>query len=360
MRHKLRMVLLVVLGWVAGSQSVDARAQRVNQIPNGGTFSCANCHVNAGGGGPRNVFGQAVPLSGSGGGASVQWSATFAAQDSDGDGFSNGTELGDPDGDGTPTAGATVTNPGDPSSFPQVVNTAPVLASIGSKAVLEGETLAFQVTGSDGDGDTLTLTASNLPEGATFAQGAFSWVPGFDLGGTSVVVTFTVSDGTDQTSLPVEIMVTDVNRPAAFDSVSPSRSLVAGMEGTQLDFVVVASDPDGDAVTYAWSVNGVADAEATGTFVISVPTGAQVDTVSVTATSADGSEVIQTWTIAKMLVGDFDGNGEVGFTDFLAFVDKFGKTNTDADFDAAFDLDSDGSIGFLDFLTFVEFFGLTI
>ena len=61
----------------------------------------------------------------------------------------------------------------------------------------------------------------------------------------------------------------------------------------------------------------------------------------------------------KHVVGDFDGSGDVGFSDFLAFVAQFGKTSSDSDFDATFDLDGDGAVGFTDFLTFVEFFGLT-
>ena len=54
---------------------------------------------------------------------------------------------------------------------------------------------------------------------------------------------------------------------------------------------------------------------------------------------------------------DFDGNGAVGFTDFLLFAQKFGATQTDAGYDPIYDLDSDGQIGFGDFLTFAAGFG---
>ena len=54
---------------------------------------------------------------------------------------------------------------------------------------------------------------------------------------------------------------------------------------------------------------------------------------------------------------DFDGNGAVGFTDFLLFAQKFGATQTDSGYDPVYDLDSDGQIGFGDFLTFVAGFG---
>ena len=59
------------------------------------------------------------------------------------------------------------------------------------------------------------------------------------------------------------------------------------------------------------------------------------------------------------LPADFDGNGEIEFGDFLAFVDRFGLSRGDARYDARYDLDGNGEIGFLDFLIFVKAFGKT-
>lgn len=96
----------------------EARNFRTGLIPNGDVNSCANCHNNPGGGGARNPFGEAVGALVDPGSADAFWSPALAALDSDGDGATNGEELGDPDGDGTPDAGAEVTNPGDPASVP--------------------------------------------------------------------------------------------------------------------------------------------------------------------------------------------------------------------------------------------------
>jgi hypothetical protein len=54
---------------------------------------------------------------------------------------------------------------------------------------------------------------------------------------------------------------------------------------------------------------------------------------------------------------DIDGDGSVGFGDFLIFAGVFGKSSGDDGFNAAADLNSDGSIGFPDFLTFAAAFG---
>ena len=57
------------------------------------------------------------------------------------------------------------------------------------------------------------------------------------------------------------------------------------------------------------------------------------------------------------LSADFDGNGSVDFSDFLAFAVQFGKKAGEPGYEARFDLDSDGSVGFTDFLVFVSQFG---
>ena len=54
---------------------------------------------------------------------------------------------------------------------------------------------------------------------------------------------------------------------------------------------------------------------------------------------------------------DFDGDGAVGFTDFLRFAGAFGLSRGDAGYDARYDLDGNGMIGFSDFVIFAGNFG---
>ena len=54
---------------------------------------------------------------------------------------------------------------------------------------------------------------------------------------------------------------------------------------------------------------------------------------------------------------DFDGDGTVGFSDFLVFASAFGSRKGDAKYNAGQDLNSDGSVDFTDFLIFAQSFG---
>ena len=54
---------------------------------------------------------------------------------------------------------------------------------------------------------------------------------------------------------------------------------------------------------------------------------------------------------------DFDGDGTVGISDFLQFVNHFGTSLGDAGYDAKYDLDGNGAIGISDFLIFMNSFG---
>lgn len=127
-------LVLIAAGVLAAASGAEARAQRVGQIPNGGVSGCANCHTSAAGGGPRNIFGQMIQtsfLSAAGFSGRVQWGPELAKMDADGDGFTNGQELGDPEGlwkagDADPGEAAAVTLPGDLNSHPPI----PVVSAV--------------------------------------------------------------------------------------------------------------------------------------------------------------------------------------------------------------------------------------
>ncbi len=112
--------------WSGGpwTAAAEARGFRGNMVPNAETVGagCNLCHV-SGGGSARNQFGLDVEALVTVNGREVFWTPELAALDSDGDGFTNGEELGDPEGtweagDDPPGDAARVTNPADVESRP--------------------------------------------------------------------------------------------------------------------------------------------------------------------------------------------------------------------------------------------------
>lgn len=186
------LVLFCLLG-----DNAQARPSRVGLIPNGDQNRCANCHINPGGGGPRDPFGLDVqPLVS--GGQQDFWDEVLAEEDSDDDGFTNGEELGDPDGDGVPNRTVNITLPGD-------ANDAPVseLGDCNLDTVLDGDDLSCVATidardavlgvlnalpgDLDGDGDVafadfLTLSANFGAEMASYSEGNIDVTGAVDFG----------------------------------------------------------------------------------------------------------------------------------------------------------------------------------
>jgi hypothetical protein len=103
---KARLFFLVNLLFVLwAAEGVQAREVYPAKIPNGEIFNnqnasrpgCQICHVSAEGGGVQTRFGEDVAehKNGVGSAAQIPW-ILLAKMDSDGDGLSNGEELGDP------------------------------------------------------------------------------------------------------------------------------------------------------------------------------------------------------------------------------------------------------------------------
>lgn len=115
-------IILIIVLFINNSQ---ARPWRPSQIPNGNEFACANCHISAFGGGPRNPFGVDVwDFIVTPGSRDSFWNLALTQKDSDRDSATNGEELQDPNGIfqcGEPSPGnrTLVSNPGDPDSLPR-------------------------------------------------------------------------------------------------------------------------------------------------------------------------------------------------------------------------------------------------
>ena len=86
------------------------------------------------------------------------------------------------------------------------VNRPPRVTPLANRSVKENETLTFKVEASDPDGDSLNISASNLPSGAQFTAGTFSWKPQTGQAG-NYFIQFKVTDSEIADSLESVITV---------------------------------------------------------------------------------------------------------------------------------------------------------
>ena len=172
----------------------------------------------------------------------------------------------------------------------RVPNEIPELAYLGGKVAVPGETLSFTIRAADVEQNPLTFSADGLPAGATITPQAtygtalFSWTPAAgDLGAHDL--TLRVSDDGNDAKGPVgsdeqtlRIVVRATNRAPVLQPVG-DYTLV---EGDLLSLPLVASDADGDPLTFAAS---------------NLPAGAKLDPRS----------GVLSWQPNLIQAGDYDG-----------------------------------------------------
>lgn len=132
----------------------------------------------------------------------------------------------------------------------------PVVTAPAAVPASEGNLITINVTASDPDASAPaigSLTAAPLPLGAVFAAnptntaGTFSWTPDFAQAGV-YSVTFTASNALSG-SATTAITVSNTNRAPVADAGGP----YTGFAGSTVNFDGTgSSDPDGDALSYAW------------------------------------------------------------------------------------------------------------
>ena len=126
-------------------------------------------------------------------------------------------------------------------------NTPPVLLAIPNSTVAENSKVSFVVSASDDLEDTLTYSASGLPEGASFNEmtGAFEWKPSERQGPGIYHITFGVTDGTDAGQpRTATITVTESNRPPHIEGSAAEGYRCNTVMGDTVNATVTIIDPD--------------------------------------------------------------------------------------------------------------------
>ncbi len=138
---------------------------------------------------------------------------------------------------------------------PAPMNHAPVFFAIAPQQAMLGRLFQLAVAATDADRDAIALSVSNSPAGASFSDagngtGTFQWTPGMAQAG-NLTVTFHATDGGSpmaSATLDVAISVGAVsNRPPTLAAVGDQRV----EPGVQLTVTFSATDPDGNALTFA-------------------------------------------------------------------------------------------------------------
>ncbi|MGZ3456943.1 MAG: PKD domain-containing protein [Archangium sp.] len=143
------------------------------------------------------------------------------------------------------------------------LNHAPTLSMVTAtpSSINEGSSTTLSVTASDPDGDPLTYSWAQLPVAPTGAFGSETgatrtWTAPMLSQNTTFTLQVTVSDGKGgSTQATVDVAVANVpgaNRPPNVDAAITAPPSV--MAGDTLNLSIGASDPDGDSLTYSWTV----------------------------------------------------------------------------------------------------------
>ena len=176
-------------------------------------------------------------------------------------------------------------------------NRPPQITLIPAQSVNEGSELVFTVSPSDPDpNDSVTLSAGNLPSGASFdpGTGLFSWTPGYQQAG-NYNVTFTAEDNGGLTSsIQVNITVADTNRNPMFTSTP----ILDAISNEPYAYTANAADPDDHSLTFSLvqSPSGMTIDSTTGA-IAWTPTEPGSVIVEIQATDAYGAAANQLFTI---------------------------------------------------------------
>lgn len=147
-----------------------------------------------------------------------------------------------------------------PASDNTTANQAPVwTGGQTSFSVKTGDLLTFTISAFDPDNDPISYSANYLPNGAGFNNQAavFSWTPNDNQYGT-YALQFSAYDGTTRVYQTINVLVQEKDSTTSSNTATGNYRPMWKQVGDQnvlfgqtLQFAVLATDPDNDAITYS-------------------------------------------------------------------------------------------------------------
>ncbi|HEV3341679.1 MAG TPA: putative Ig domain-containing protein, partial [Pirellulales bacterium] len=188
----------------------------------------------------------------------------------------------------------------------RAINVPPLITSTPPTQAAVGQNYTYTVQASDVDGDVLTYSLTAAPGGMTInaSSGLIRWNPTPSQTGTQNV-TVVVDDGQGGTATQtwsVVVATAPVNQAPVITSTAP----LAPASGQPYKYQVLATDPDGDSVTFSLPVSPAGMTIDASGLIVWTPTAAQAGTnnVTVVATDPQGLSAVQNFSIVVVVVND--------------------------------------------------------
>lgn len=193
-----------------------------------------------------------------------------------------------------------------PSANAKPAWTSPTPASTAREGVAYSAALAA----SDADGDPVSFVLVAGPQGAAIAAGTLSWTPGPAQTGAPQTFTVEARDGFGGATARSWTVTASSNQAPLFSSTPPT----ALGDGQSLTYAAAATDPDGDAISFALLAGPNGAALAPNGTLTWTPTAAQRESAqafSLRAIDSYGASTIQSWTLVPART--LNVTGEVRF-----------------------------------------------
>ncbi len=130
-------------------------------------------------------------------------------------------------------------------------NQPPVLTAITDQTVVENNAITVSLSAIDADSDALTYSVVGLPNFASLNGAEITIAPGYDDAGNYGLITVTVTDGINSDISTFTINIINNNQIPQITSLP----VITIAEGQEYQYPVIATDADGDSLTYSLSVS---------------------------------------------------------------------------------------------------------